>query len=54
MGGVEKGNDTSEVENDEQVCVKKLNSNYNTKERKQHEENNQPSVRYDTEEDNNY
>ena len=60
MGGVEtvgeseKGNDTSEVENDEQVCVKKLNSNYNTKERKQHEENNQPSVRYDTEEDTNY
>ena len=49
-----KGNDPSEVENDEQVCVKKLNTKYNTKERKEHEENSQPSVRYDTEKDTNY
>ena len=60
MEGVEtvgesgKGNDASEVENDEPVCAKKLNTKYNTKERKEHEEKSQPSVRYEIEEDTNY
>ena len=54
VGESEKGNDAPEVENDEQVCVQKLNSKYNAKERKEHEENSQTSVRSDTEEDTNY